>query len=98
MREVITRRLNVKRTKQTLKLNQKAIRSTLKVADKVLVRRGGIHRDKRWYPINCCVVINKISDDGRTADLINEDGTVVFTTKVSNIRKSTETSTVYKGL
>lgn len=58
------------------------------------MRRGGNNPDKRWYPLNSCLVIQEISEDGRTAKLINENGELIHTTQVSNMRFSTKTSKV----
>ena len=90
----ITDLLNVKRTKATIKLNQKFKKTNFRVSDKVLVRKSGINPDKTWYPLNSCLVIKEVSQDGRTVTLMNESGEIVHTTTISNIRSSTKTSKV----
>lgn len=98
LRQEVTERLNIKRTQATIKLNQKFVRTDFKVSDKVLVRRSGIGTDKTWYPLNSCLVINAISQDGKTVQLMNESGLIVHTTQVCNIRFSTKTSKVFSSM
>lgn len=97
LRTNIAEKLNSKRSKQTNKINSQFVQSSFTVSDKVLVRRAAHSGDKQWYPKRSCLVISEISEDGRNVTLVNESFEEIYKAKISDIRRSTQTSLVYTG-